>query len=115
MIICFVVQMEQLRQLSAQLGHPGLQPLWLAVRRNGINLLKKDVEAFVKKKGEKQVFSAVQPSRGKTVSESLDARWQMALAFGGGEVFMVAGKVVVRFVCSMAIRSRKPVPVAGAQ
>ncbi len=106
--------MEQLRQLSAQLGHPGVQPLWLAVRRNGINLMKKDVEAFVKKKGEKQVFSAVQPSRGKTVSESLDARWQMDLAFGGSEVFLVAVNVFDRFVWALAIKSKEPSQVAEA-
>ena len=76
------MEQQQLRQLSNELGNPGVQALWLAVRRNGINLMQKDVEAFVKKKGEKQVFPAVQPSKGKTVSESLDARWQMDLAFG---------------------------------
>ena len=103
MIICFVVQMEQLRQLSAQLGHPGVQPLWLAVRRNGINMTKKDVEAFVRKKGENQVFSAVQPSRGKTVSESLDARWQMDLAFGGSEVFLLPLNLFSPFVFALAI------------
>ncbi len=33
----------------------------------------------MKKKGEKQVFQAVQPARGKTVSESLDSRFMMDL------------------------------------
>ena len=76
-LLCFMNQMaelQNLRQLSNELGNPGVQALWLAVRRIGITLMKKDVEAFVKKKGEKQVFSTVQPSKGKTVSESLDAR-----------------------------------------
>ena len=118
MIICFVVQMEELRQLSAQLGHPGLQPLWLAVRRNGINLLKKDVEAFVKKKGEKQVLSAIQPSKGKTVSESLDAHRQMDLAFGvaadGYTAYLVAVNVFDRFTYALPLTSKEPTQVAEA-
>ena len=68
------MELANLRILSAELGHPGVQPLWIAA---SINLMRKDVEAFVKKKGEKQVFSAVQPSKGKTIGESQDARWQM--------------------------------------
>jgi hypothetical protein len=54
-----MVELVNLGILSASLGHPGVQPLWIAAKRSGINLMRKDVEAFVKKKGEKQVFSAV--------------------------------------------------------
>ena len=68
------------KKISAELGHPGVQPLWIAAKRSGISLMRKQVEAFVKSKGEKQVFSAVQPSKGKTIGESQDARWQMDLA-----------------------------------
>ena len=46
-----------LRELSDELGNPGIGPLWHAVKCNGINLTKKQVEAFVKRKGEKQIFS----------------------------------------------------------
>ena len=95
------MEQQQLRQLSESLGNPGAQALWLAVRRNGINLMKKDIEAFVKKKGDKQVFSAVQPSRGKTVSEGLDARWQMDLAFAKSTEGYTAYLVVVNvFIAS---------------
>ena len=45
-----------LRELSDELGNPGIGPLWLAVKRKAINLTKKQVEAFVKRKGEKQIF-----------------------------------------------------------
>ena len=106
--------MEQLRQLSIELGNPGVQPLWLAARRNGIKVMKKDVEAFVKQKGEKQVLSAVQPSRGKTVSESLDARWQMDLAFGVDTSFLVADNVFDRFTYALPLTSKEPTQVAEA-
>ncbi len=88
-----MVELSKLRLLSAELGHPGVQPLWIAAKRSGTILMRKDVEAFVKKKGEKQVFSAVQPSKGKTIGESQDARWQMDLAFGNGSVFLVCVNV----------------------
>ena len=44
-----MAELQNLRQLSNELGNPGVQALWLAVRRIGITLMKKDVEAFVKK------------------------------------------------------------------
>ncbi len=59
------MEQQQLRQLSNELGNPGVQALWLAVRRNGIKLMKGEDEALVKQKGEKQVLSAVQPAKGK--------------------------------------------------
>ncbi len=71
---------QRLRELSDELGNPGIGPLWLAVKRRAIDLTKKQVEAFVKRKGEKQIFQAVQPAKGKTVSESLNARWMADLA-----------------------------------
>ncbi len=110
--------MEQLRQLSTELGNPGVQALWLAARRNGINLMKRDVEAFVKQKGEKQVLSAIQPSKGKTVSESLDARWQMDLAFGvaaeGYTAYLVAVNVLDRFTYAIPMTSKEPTQEAEA-
>ena len=45
-----------LQELSDELWSPGIGPLWLAVKRKGVNVSKKQVEAFVKRKGEKQIF-----------------------------------------------------------
>ena len=53
---------------------------------------KKVVEAFVKEREEKQVFQAVQPARGKTVSEAIDARWQMDLISFVNQPVVVGGK-----------------------
>ena len=109
-----MVELANLKLLSNQLGEPGVQALWIAAKRSGINLLRKDVEAFVKKKGEKQVFSAVQPSKGKTLGESQDARWQMDLAFGNGSVFLVCVNVFDRFTWAKTISSKEPANVAEA-
>jgi hypothetical protein len=69
----------ELADLSRLLGHPGVAPLWLAVKKRNLDITRKRVVSYVKKKGEKQVFQAVQPARGKTVSESLDSRFMMDL------------------------------------
>ena len=86
-----------LRELSEALGNPGIAPLWLAAKRKGVNVSKKQVEAFVKQKGEKQIFQAVQPAKGKTVSESLNARWMMDLIVFYKQPVVVAG-VTLRYI-----------------
>ena len=52
-------------------------PLWLAARRSGLDVTKKQVTDFVRKRGEKQVFQPVQPARGKTVAgeRTRRSRW----------------------------------------
>ncbi len=89
--------LRPLRELSDELGDPGVAPLWLAAKRKGLNVTKKQVEAFVKQKGEKQIFQAVQPAKGKTVSESLDARWMMDLIVFYKQPVVVAG-VTMRYI-----------------
>ena len=54
--------MDDLRRLAAELGNPGVQPLWLAARRSGLDVTKKHVTEFVRKRGEMQVFQPVQPA-----------------------------------------------------
>jgi hypothetical protein len=72
--------MDDLRRLAAELGNPGVQPLWLAARRSGLDVTKKQVTQFVRKRGEKQVFQPVQPARGKTVAAGQNATFQIDLA-----------------------------------
>ena len=79
------------------MGEPSAGQLWFAVRRKGLMYSKKVVEAFVKERGEKQVFQAVQPSKGKTVSESLDARWQIDLIVFTKQPAAVSG-VTYRYI-----------------
>ena len=79
--------------MSAELGEPSAGQLWLAVKQRGLMFSKKVVEAFVKERGEKQVFSAVQRSAGKSVAESQDARWQIDLVQCTGQPVKVERKV----------------------
>ena len=49
------------------------------------------------RKGEKQIFQAVQPAKGKTVSESLDAKWMMDLIVFYNQPVVVGG-VTLRYI-----------------
>ncbi len=114
----------QLAQLSSDLGHPGIQPLWLAVKKKGLTITKKEVETYVKAKGSKQIFQAVQPARGKTVAESLDSRWMMDLIVFVNQPVVVAGKtlryilvainVFDRYLYALPLESKEPGEVKTA-
>ncbi len=109
---------RQLAQLSNDLGHPGSVPLWLAVKKKGLDLTRKQVETYVKAKGSKQIFQAVQPARGKTVAESLDSRWMMDLIVFVNQPVVMAGKtlryilvainVFDRYLYAMPLESKEP-------
>jgi hypothetical protein len=71
--------MDELRSLAADLGTPGIEPLWIAARKAGLDVTKKQVTAFVRKRGEKQVFQPLQPARGKTVAAGAGTTYQADL------------------------------------
>ena len=68
--------MDDLRRLAASWA---TQALWLAARRAGLDVTKKQVTTFVRKRGEKQVFQPLQPARGKTVAAGAETTYQMDL------------------------------------
>jgi len=118
---------DQLRALAAQLGNPGVQQLWLMARRSGVEVTKKQVAAFVKQRGEKQIFGAVQPAQGKTVAPTLDGTLQMDLADmknspEGEKVkdsnvfkfFLVVVNAFDRFVYARKLKTKEPKEVREA-
>jgi hypothetical protein len=82
------------RQFNHESGNPSVGPLWLAAHRRGLVVSKKQVEAFVRQEGEKHIFQAVQLAKGKSVAESLDARWQMDMVVFLNHPAVVAGKTM---------------------
>ena len=105
-------------KLSEELGTPGVQALWLAAKKKKLDVTRAQVEAWVKRRGERQVFSAVQPSKGKTVSED-DNRWMMDLidvaSYSGDSwrFILVCINVYDRFIYAKMLRSKEPSEVAG--
>ena len=68
--------MIALRALSKQLGSPGALALYTAARKRGIAVTRQQARELVSKRGENQIFTAVQPSAGKSTAESEFARFQ---------------------------------------
>ena len=119
-----MAELRELENLSHTLGHPGIAPLWLAVKKRGLAATRKQVEINVKKKGEKQVFQAAQPAKGKTVSESLDSRWMMDLIQFNNKPVTVGRKtwrfilvtinVFDRYMYALPLESTEPAAVLEA-
>ena len=116
--------MDDLRRLAAELGNPGVGPLWLAARRSGLDVTKKQVTEFVRKRGEKQVFQPVQPAKGKTVAGGADTTFQMDLADlkNSPEIresttykfFLVVVNAFDRFTYARNLRTKEPKEVRTA-
>ena len=116
--------MDDLRRLAAELGNPGVGPLWLAARRSGLDVTKKQVTEFVRKRGEKQVFQPVQPAKGKTVAAGSDTTFQMDLADLKNspeiresttyEFFLVVVNAFDRFCYARNLKTKEPKEVRVA-
>ena len=72
--------LQKLKKLNQELGSPGVEPLFKASQKRGINVTKAEVRDLLKTSGSKQIFGKLQPADGKTVSRGLDDSWQMDLA-----------------------------------
>ena len=70
---------EKLKKLSTDLNNPGPDKLYIAARKRGLKVTKKEVKTLLSRLGERQIFQSIQPSKGKTASEDIDARFQMDL------------------------------------
>ena len=111
--------MEALVELSDQLGNPGAAKLFLEAKRRKIKVSRAQVEALVKRQGNRQLFNPVQPSRGKSAAESYSARYQADLAdmvnspSKGFRYFIVLVNVFSREVYAEPLRNKEPVTVAA--
>ena len=73
----------------------------------------------MKRQGQRQVFNAVQPSRGKSAAESYRARYQADLAdmvnspSRGMRYFLILVNVFSREAYAEPLRNKEPVTVAA--
>ena len=71
---------RQLAELSAELGAPGVERLFTAARKRGINATRKDVRNLAAVRGETQIFRPLPPAQGKTATHGpRDSRFMMDL------------------------------------
>jgi len=112
--------LQKARKLSAELGSPGVQALWTAVQKAGLQVTREQVKDLVASQGQKQIFGKLQPAEGKTASRGDD--WQMDLADLKNspgtktkkaqdrvyKFFLVVVNVFDRFVYTRALKTKEP-------
>lgn len=111
--------LERLATLAQELGNPGAAALWVAVKRRKLNVTKKQVDAFVASRSEKQVLGAPQRAAGKTVSED-NNRWMMDLIdvskidYSGCKFILFCISVFDRVMYARDLKSKEGPVVAAA-
>ena len=74
--------MQRVKDLYDELGMPGAQKLWLEVRKRKIAVTKSQINDFVQRQAERQVFAQPLPrAEGKTASEDVNARYMLDVVF----------------------------------
>ena len=66
--------------LNDELSFPGARYINLAVKKRGLKVTQEQAKLISERNPGNQVIAPLQPSRGKTAAENLDARWQADLA-----------------------------------
>ena len=67
--------MDELRELSKELGHPSAEKLWIEARRKRIEVTRKQVYAFASAQPARQVLGRRPENQGKITSFEINERW----------------------------------------
>ena len=108
--------MQRVRDIYAELGMPGQQKLWLEVRKRKIAVSRSQVNEFVQRQAERQVFTNPLPrAEGKTASEDVDARYMLDVVnFRGDLMALFLVNVFTRKVWAVAIKDKTASSVLSA-
>ena len=108
--------MQRVRDIYAELGMPGQQKLWLEVRKRKIAVSRSQVNEFVQKQAERQVFTNPLPrAEGKTASEDVDARYMLDIVnFRTDLMALFLVNVFTRKVWAVAIKDKTAASVLSA-
>ena len=108
--------MQRVRDLYDELGAPGQQKLFLEVRKRKIPVSRTQVNEFVQRQAERQVFTQPLPrAEGKTASEDVDARYMIdVINLRGDLMALVLVNVFTRKVWAVAIKDKTAASVLSA-
>ena len=108
--------MQRVKDLYDQLARPGAQKLFQEAKKRGIAVSRSQVTDFVRSQAERQVFSAPLPkAQGKSVSEDVDARFQMAVVnYQSGIMALVLVNVFTRKFWAKTIPNKSAESVLNA-
>ena len=95
---------------------PGQQKLWLEVRKRKIAVTKSQVNEFVQRQAERQVFTQPLPrAEGKTASEDVNSRYMMdVVVFRGDLMCLFLINVFTRKVWVKTIQDKSAASVLAA-
>ena len=114
--------MSALFKLNDELGFTSANKLYLAAKRRGLKVTKEEAKLVAEQNVGNQTIAPLQPSKGKTVAESPNARWQMDLADVKADVgsssedkfFLNVVNVFNRKLYSEPLTSKRPEEVRDA-
>lgn len=107
--------MQRVKELYEELGAPGQQKLWLEVRKRRIQVTKTQVNEFVSRQGERQVFTQPLPkAEGKTAAEDLDARYMFDVVFVRDLIVVFLVNVFTRKTWAKTVPNKSAASVAAA-
>ena len=112
--------MEQVREVSHELGHPSADKLWAEVRKRNIPVSRMDVLRFVRSQGIRQVFQKRPKYEGKITAVEINDRWVLDLIDynatpspdpeGGGpyQYILIVQDIFSRAIFVQALKSKSP-------
>ena len=102
--------MEELRRLDRELFNPGVEKLYIAARRRGIEVTKQQVTEFAGTRRAIEPLRLPQKFEGKSAAEGPNARWQLDTATmpqkAGKRYFLVCIDVFTRKVYTQAMATK---------
>ena len=104
--------MQRVQALYEELGAPGQQKLWLEVRKRKIQVTRSQVNEFVSRQGERQVFAQPLPqSKGKTAAEDVHARYMLDVVFFRDLIVVFLVEVFTRKTWAKAVPNKSAASV----
>ena len=102
--------MEALKALDKELSSPGVDKLWIAARRRGIEVTKEELRAFAATRRTNETLRLPKPYLGKSAAEAPNTRWQLdfaAMPVRRGFIgFILAVDVFTRKAYAQLLRNR---------
>lgn len=110
--------MEALKALSKELNEPGVDKLWAAVRRRGLDLTRQQVADFAGTRHHLEPLRMPRRFLGRTAAEGAHERWQGDLALMdvrlGFKGFILFVDVYTRMAFAQSVSSKEGPVVAAA-
>ena len=113
--------MDQVREVSQEMGYPSATKLWNEVQKRGINVTRVEVMKFVRSQAQRQVFQKRPAYEGRIAATTMNDRWVCDLIDynakpsvdkkGGGEPYqyiLIVQDIFSRRIFAHALKTKDP-------